>query len=137
MIAVANRPRVRRIVRASVAVCLTAAALACGSDDDGGGGTAPASLTGRWRGAESDYAYVLDLVQTGAELTGTGTETAGGAVAPLAVGGTRTGEAVALTIVYQSGAGFTYAGTVTGGRTIAGTSSRGGGAGRPLTLTKD
>jgi hypothetical protein len=119
--------RLRRLMLAAMI-----AAPAAGCNDDNGGTTAPATLTGRWAGTETEYSYVLELRQDDFLVSGTGTENG----VPLIIDGTVGSEGVELQLrLTTSGFAFSVTGTLTDTETITATTLRGGGSSpRPLVL---
>ena len=117
--------RLRRLILAAMI-----AAPAAGCNDDNGGATAPATLTGRWTGTETDFSYVLDLTQDDFLVSGTGTEND----VPLIIDGTVGPDGVLLQLrLTTSGFAFSVNGTLTEAETITATTLRSGSA-RPLVL---
>ena len=118
--------RLRRLVLAAMVAVPVA-----GCNSDTGGTTAPATLTGRWVGTETEYSYILNLSQDDVfQVSGDGTENG----VPLIVDGSVDTDGVTLQLrLTTTGFEFTVSGTLTDTETLTATTLRGGSP-RPLVL---
>lgn len=105
--------------------------LACGSDS-----TEPkATLTGTWRGSLEAATVQLSLTQSGTDVTGSGTITAGTTSLPVTVAGTANRPSFSLTISASGFSPINFAGT-SGTTTLTGTVNGSGYTNAAVTLTK-
>lgn len=119
-------------MRRFLAVALTALLAACGGDS----GEPRLSLTGTWAGSLEASTMRLTLTQSGTDVTGNGTVTAGTTSIPLtAVGTVSDGSSFALTVSSSGFSPLNFSGTF-GKTTMTGTVNGSGFTNAAVTLSR-